>query len=117
LEEHIIAEGAGALALAAGRRIAAKRKCAVVSGGNLDAGVLARLLSEVRPRAPRRPRRRIRDSGVREGALHETVTVEADIYRLAQLSFEPSAEPAVALPSSRSAHPSQHQAVTEELPA
>ncbi|QDH69108.1 threonine dehydratase [Marilutibacter alkalisoli] len=61
LEEHVIAEGAGALALAAGRRVAGKRKCAVVSGGNLDAGVLATLLSEVRPRAPRRPRRRRRE--------------------------------------------------------
>jgi len=58
LEENVIAEGAGALALAAGRRVAGKRKCAVVSGGNIDATVLARLLSEVRPRAPRKPRRR-----------------------------------------------------------
>lgn len=62
LEEHVIAEGAGALALAAGRRVAGKRKCAVVSGGNLDAGVLAQLLSDVRPRAPRRPRRRLREA-------------------------------------------------------
>ena len=61
LEEHVIAEGAGALALAAGRRIAGKRKCAVVSGGNLDAGVLAKLLSEVRPRAPRKPRQRAQE--------------------------------------------------------
>nr|WP_262982816.1 threonine dehydratase [Luteimonas gilva] len=61
LEEHVIAEGAGALALAAGRRVAGKRKCAVVSGGNVDAGVLARLLSEVRPRAPRKPRRRVQE--------------------------------------------------------
>ncbi|MCW4454547.1 threonine dehydratase [Flavobacterium sp. MXW15] len=58
LEEHVIAEGAGALALAAGRRVAGKRKCAVVSGGNIDASVLATLLSEVRPRPPRKPRRR-----------------------------------------------------------
>ncbi len=58
LEENIIAEGAGALALAAGRRVAGKRKCAVVSGGNIDAAVLASLLSDVRPRAPRKPRRR-----------------------------------------------------------
>lgn len=58
LEEHVIAEGAGALALAAGRRVAGRRKCAVVSGGNIDAAVLARLLSEVRPRPPRKPRRR-----------------------------------------------------------
>lgn len=61
LEEHVIAEGAGALALAAGRRVAGRRKCAVVSGGNIDASVLAQLLSDVRPRAPRRPRRRSRD--------------------------------------------------------
>ena len=58
LEEHIIAEGAGALALAAGRRVAGKRKCAVVSGGNIDAMVLAQLLSDIRPRPPRKPRRR-----------------------------------------------------------
>jgi len=58
LEENVIAEGAGALALAAGRRVAGKRKCAVVSGGNIDAATLATLLSEVRPRPPRRPRRR-----------------------------------------------------------
>ena len=58
VEENLIAEGAGALALAAGRRVAGKRKCAVVSGGNIDAAMLATLLSEVRPRAPRKPRRR-----------------------------------------------------------
>ena len=62
LEEHVIAEGAGALALAAGRRVAGKRKCAVVSGGNIDAMVLAGLLSDVRPRAPRKPRRRADDA-------------------------------------------------------
>ncbi|PBJ83916.1 serine/threonine dehydratase [Lysobacteraceae bacterium NML93-0399] len=61
LEEHVIAEGAGALALAAGRRVAGRSKVAVVSGGNVDAGVLAQLLSEVRPRAPRKPRRRVRE--------------------------------------------------------
>ena len=61
LEEHVIAEGAGALALAAGKRVAGKRKCAVISGGNVDATVLATLLSEVRPRPPRKPRRRARE--------------------------------------------------------
>ena len=45
-------------ALAAGRRVAGKRKCAVVSGGNIDATVLAGLLSDIRPRPPRKPRRR-----------------------------------------------------------
>jgi len=68
LEEHVIAEGAGALALAAGRRVAGRRKCAIVSGGNLDAGVLAALLSDVRPRPLRRPRRRSRE-GDEEPAL------------------------------------------------
>ncbi|PKH74710.1 serine/threonine dehydratase, partial [Stenotrophomonas sp. Betaine-02u-21] len=58
LEENLIAEGAGALALAAGRRVAGRRKFAVVSGGNIDASVLAGLLTDVRPRAPRKPRRR-----------------------------------------------------------
>ena len=61
LEEHVIAEGAGALALAAGRRVPGKRKCAVVSGGNLDAGVLAALLRDIRPRPPRKPRRRVQE--------------------------------------------------------
>ena len=88
LEEHVIAEGAGALALAAGRRIAGKRKCAVVSGGNLDAGVLAGLLADVRPRAPRRPRRRTRDQFNRE---------EADIRRLGRLALDPARTPPTAI--------------------
>ena len=58
LEEHIVAEGAGALALAAGRRVASRRKVAVVSGGNIDAAVFAQLLIDTRPRPPRPPRRR-----------------------------------------------------------
>jgi len=58
LEENLIAEGAGALALAAGRRVAGRRRFAVVSGGNIDASVLAGLLTDVRPRAPRKPRKR-----------------------------------------------------------
>ena len=57
LEEHVIAEGAGALALAAGRRVAGRRKCAVVSGGNIDAAVLSGLLADIRPRPPRPPRK------------------------------------------------------------
>ncbi len=70
LEEHVIAEGAGALALAAGRRVAGKRKCAVVSGGNIDAAVLAALLADVRPRAPRKPRRRAHDdAGIKPAAI------------------------------------------------
>ncbi|WP_426052043.1 hypothetical protein [Brevundimonas sp. SL161] len=55
LEEQVIVEGTGALA--AGRRVAGKRKCAVVSGGNIDAAVLAKLLADVHLRATRRPRR------------------------------------------------------------
>ncbi|GAB3753346.1 threonine dehydratase [Lysobacter olei] len=69
LEEHVIAEGAGALALAAGRRVASKRKCAVVSGGNIDANVLAHLLADVRPRAPRKPRQRVRNATALEPAI------------------------------------------------
>lgn len=61
LEEHLVAEGAGALALAAGRRVASRRKVAVVSGGNIDAAVFAQLLLETRPRPPRPPRRRAAD--------------------------------------------------------
>jgi threonine dehydratase len=70
LEENVIAEGAGALALAAGRRVTGRRKCAVVSGGNIDAAVLAGLLSDVRPRTPRKPRRRT-------GELHPVEPVDA----------------------------------------
>ncbi|QSX79497.1 threonine dehydratase [Lysobacter solisilvae] len=73
LEEHVIAEGAGALALAAGRRVAGRRKCAVVSGGNLDADVLAALLGSERPRAPRKPRRRTRDGAPGEAVAVPTV--------------------------------------------
>lgn len=69
LDEHVIAEGAGALALAAGRRVAGKRKCAVVSGGNIDAAVLARLLADVHPRAPRRPRQRRREEPAADPAI------------------------------------------------
>lgn len=64
LEEHVIAEGAGALALAAGRRVSGKRKCAVVSGGNIDAGVLSPLLAQWLPRAPRKPRQRAHESAL-----------------------------------------------------
>ncbi len=102
LEERLIAEGAGALALAAGRRIAAKRKCAVVSGGNLDAGVLADLLSQVRPRAPRKPRRRNRDTA----AFAPAAAGEPDIYRLANLPPPQAARATVA-----------HRIAPEDLPA
>ena len=84
LEENLIAEGAGALALAAGRRVSGKRKCAVVSGGNIDAAVLAGLLSEVRPRAPRKPRRRTQELHPLEpghalpGSIKTLSPIEAD---------------------------------------
>jgi threonine dehydratase len=97
LEEHVIAEGAGALALAAGRRVAGKRKCAVVSGGNIDAAVLAGLLADVRPRAPRKPRRRILDDCVTKSLPHTgmTATPSPVVVRLTS--------PAVATPE-HSAH-------------
>lgn len=85
LEEHVIAEGAGALALAAGRRVAGKRKCAVVSGGNIDATVLAGLLADVRPRPPRKPRRRTKDEAAVPASAAATptlspATVRADAF-------------------------------------
>ena len=94
LEENIIAEGAGALALAAGRRVSGKRKCAVVSGGNIDATVLAGLLSDVRPRAPRKPRRRTQElhpvepgqssaGFVAPVSLPNPITVDASVARRA----------------------------------
>ena len=85
LEEHVIAEGAGALALAAGRRVAGKRKCAVVSGGNLDAGVLATLLQDVRPRPPRKPRRRVQEplpAMAHEGPVLDIAEARAGAARL-----------------------------------
>ena len=63
-DQPLSAAGAGGGALAAGRRVPGKRKCAVVSGGNLDAGVLAALLRDIRPRPPRKPRRRVQEAPV-----------------------------------------------------
>jgi len=53
-------EGSGAVGVAAALSGAAIEGpvAIIVSGGNIDAAVLAGLLAEVRPRAPRRPRRR-----------------------------------------------------------
>jgi threonine dehydratase len=43
LVDKVVAEGAGAAAVAALPVVAGARKVAVVSGGNIDAAVLARL--------------------------------------------------------------------------
>ena len=112
LEEHVIAEGAGALALAAGRRVPGKRKCAVVSGGNLDAAVLARLLSDVRPRPPRRPRRRSREAPARDpqpvdGPLGLPATLLPALMTL----------PRPTRPGPISHKPSAKRATAEEIPA
>jgi threonine dehydratase len=56
-EQRIVAEGAGALAVAALPRVSGRRKFAVVSGGNIDAATLAWLLADIPP-APRRNVRR-----------------------------------------------------------
>jgi threonine dehydratase len=45
LHERIVAEGAGAVAVAALERVAGHRRAAVVSGGNIDARRLGRLLA------------------------------------------------------------------------
>lgn len=114
LEEHVIAEGAGALALAAGRRVAGKRKCAVVSGGNVDAGVLAKLLCDVRPRPPRKPRRRVQEAVAAE---FTPVLDEAAAKTGAQTRLRPAAAIAVAAASIRSTAvlPVSVSALSEEL--
>jgi threonine dehydratase len=45
LNERVVAEGAGAVAIAALARVAGQRRVGVVSGGNIDARVLARVLA------------------------------------------------------------------------
>jgi threonine dehydratase len=45
---HVVAEGAGALALAVARRRDDRCVC-IVSGGNVDAAVLARVLLDETP--------------------------------------------------------------------
>jgi len=45
LHERVIAEGAGAVAVAALSRVAGRRRVAIVSGGNIDASLLARLIA------------------------------------------------------------------------
>jgi threonine dehydratase len=93
----VIAEGAGALALAAGRRVAGKRKCAVVSGGNIDAAVLAGLLADVRPRAPRKPRRRAHeDTTAKAPHTGRTTTLSPVVVRPVSTSTaRPAAAPAI----------------------
>ena len=108
LEENLIAEGAGALALAAGRRVAGKRKCAVVSGGNIDAATLATLLSEVRPRPPRKPRRRTGELPAVDPADPALARKVAVAKRRPAANLSPS--PTISAPSA----PSAPQPVSEE---
>lgn len=108
LEEHVIAEGAGALALAAGKRVAARRKCAVVSGGNLDAGVLARLLTDVRPRPPRKPRRRT------VAAMHEAPAAPFSTAAPHRVVPAPTASP---MPPASVRAGEARRAQAEEVPA
>ncbi len=100
LEEHVIAEGAGALALAAGRRVAGKRKCAVVSGGNIDAAVLAGLLADVRPRAPRKPRRRAHDeTAIKPAVAKPAVDKSAALKPVARAGRATTLSPVAARPA------------------
>jgi threonine dehydratase len=46
LDHHVIAEGAGAAALAAAKKVDSGRAVAIVSGGNLDPSELSRILSK-----------------------------------------------------------------------
>jgi threonine dehydratase len=98
VHQHLEHAGLIAEQLAAGRRVSGKRKCAVVSGGNIDATVLAGLLSDVRPRAPRKPRRRTQ-------ALHPVEPVHAADTFLASI---PATNP-IAIDAPQARH-----AVTEE---
>lgn len=121
LEEHVIAEGAGALALAAGRRVAGRSKVAVVSGGNVDAGVLAQLLSEVRPRAPRKPRRRVREPVAEVpaiAAIVPSVAAAAPRRRNDLTSSAPSGggEPRLRCATATRTERTPHR-IPEELPA
>jgi threonine dehydratase len=43
--ERVVAEGAGAVAVAALARVAGRRRVAIISGGNIDASLLGRLVS------------------------------------------------------------------------
>jgi threonine dehydratase len=45
VHERVVAEGAGAVAVAALARVAGARRIALVSGGNIDASRLGRLLA------------------------------------------------------------------------
>ncbi|MGV8922161.1 MAG: pyridoxal-phosphate dependent enzyme, partial [Thermomonas sp.] len=112
LEEHVIAEGAGALALAAGKRVAGKRKCAVISGGNLDASLLARLLSDVRPRPPRRPRRR-----TREAPKKDTQQADGPLRLPAALLPAMLQPPDLSKSGPTSNKPSAKRVAAEEIPA
>jgi threonine dehydratase len=48
LDERVVAEGAGAVAVAALARVAGQRRVAIVSGGNVDRAVLGRVLNAYR---------------------------------------------------------------------
>lgn len=49
LTDHVIAEGAGAVAAAALHRFPGKKKVAVVSGGNVDGSILSQVLAQKEP--------------------------------------------------------------------
>jgi threonine dehydratase len=118
LEEHVIAEGAGALALAAGRRVAGKRKCAVVSGGNIDAGVLAGLLADVRPRPPRKPRRRTHEEPIAPSALGTRRSSSSAASNTPSSRSSKSATDPVPLPSTIAAGSTRRRsAVTRHSPS
>ena len=46
VHEKVVVEGAGAIAVAALKKVRGERKVAVVSGGNIDPAVLAKILTE-----------------------------------------------------------------------
>jgi len=45
IHERVVVEGAGAVAVAALKKVSGNNKCAIVTGGNIDPEILAELLT------------------------------------------------------------------------
>ena len=50
IHEKVVVEGAGAVAVAALKKVKGERKIAIVTGGNIDPEILAELLTELSSR-------------------------------------------------------------------
>lgn len=61
-QEHVVAEGAGVVALAAAEHVQGQRKCVVISGGNIDSLVLAQLITQAHTASPTETKRQTCDA-------------------------------------------------------